>query len=171
MKRITAGVLLTLMTTAGWADDWECKQLRDVIVSPPITWIKKAMSHSPLMSVAPKSRYCLRPFRFSVRLSGLPTIAFCGGLSHRANGVHIYLSSVGSSLGFRATYSVTTKPSVGETIIQMGYALRRRLMIAMKHIDTDQSLGCWLTLTTIGQALSNKRHQCAATCQAAARRD
>ena len=30
------------------------------------------------------------------------------------------LSSVGSSLGFRATYSVTTKPSVGETIIQMG---------------------------------------------------
>ena len=63
MKRITAGAL-TLMTTAGWADDWECKQLRDVIVSPP-TWIKKKpMSHLPLMSVAPKSRYCLRPFRF-----------------------------------------------------------------------------------------------------------
>lgn len=30
------------------------------------------------------------------------------------------LSTVGGDLGFRAAYSITSKPSVGETVIQMG---------------------------------------------------
>ena len=35
MKFMIAGLLLTLMTSTGWAERWECKQLRDVILSPP----------------------------------------------------------------------------------------------------------------------------------------
>ena len=35
MKFMIADLLLTLMTSAGWAERWECKQLRDVILSPP----------------------------------------------------------------------------------------------------------------------------------------
>ena len=33
---------------------------------------------------------------------------------------HFILSSVGGSMDIRATYSITSKPSVGETMIQMG---------------------------------------------------
>ena len=35
MKHIIASFLFTLITSTGWAESWECKQLRDVILSPP----------------------------------------------------------------------------------------------------------------------------------------
>ena len=124
MKRITAGVLLTLMTTAGWADDWECKQLRDVIVSPPYYVDQEETDVSFTIDVG-STEITVLPEAFQVFQCGsqgcqqsLSAEDFL--IKGENEGSTFILSSVGSSLGFRATYSVTTKPSVGETIIQMG---------------------------------------------------
>ena len=124
MKRITAGVLLTLMATAGWADDWECKQLRDVIVSPPYYVDQEETDVSFTIDVG-STEITVLPEAFQVFRCGsqgcrqsLSAEDFL--IKGENEGSTFILSSVGSSLGFRATYSVTTKPSVGETIIQMG---------------------------------------------------
>ena len=124
MKRITAGVLLTLMATAGWADDWECKQLRDVIVSPPYYVDQEETDVSFTIDVG-STEITVLPEAFQVFQCGsqgcrqsLSAKDFL--IKGENEGATFILSSVGSSLGFRATYSVTTKPSVGETIIQMG---------------------------------------------------
>lgn len=124
MQRITAGVLLTLMATAGWADDWECKQLRDVIVSPPYYVDQEETDVSFTIDVG-STEITVLPEAFQVFQCGsqgcrqsLSAEDFL--IKGENEGSTFILSSVGSSLGFRATYSVTTKPSVGETIIQMG---------------------------------------------------
>ena len=124
MKRITAGVLLTLMATAGWADDWECKQLRDVIVSPPYYVDQEETDVSFTIDVG-STEITVLPEAFQVFQCGpqgcrqsLSAEDFL--IKGENEGATFILSSVGSSLGFRATYSVTTKPSVGETMIQMG---------------------------------------------------
>ena len=124
MKRITAGVLLTMMATAGWADDWECKQLRDVIVSPPYYLDQEETDVSFTIDVG-STEITVLPEAFQVFQCGsqgcrqsLSAEDFL--IKGENEGSTFILSSVGSSLGFRATYSVTTKPSVGETIIQMG---------------------------------------------------
>jgi hypothetical protein len=41
-------------------------------------------------------------------------------LKGESSDANFILSAVGANVGFRGAYSVTSKPSVGETMIQMG---------------------------------------------------
>ena len=124
MKFTIAGLLLTLMTTAGWTDSWECTQLRDVILSPPyyvdqeetdVTFAIKVRNDE--IEVLPDA---IEVFPCGVDGCRQALSANDFLIKGEHEGSTFILSSVGSQLGFRATYSVTSKPSVGETMIQMG---------------------------------------------------
>ena len=124
MKLMIAGLLLALMTSAGWAEQWECKQLRDVILSPPYyvdqeeTDVAFAIEvRNGEIKVLPDA---LEVFPCSADGCRQPLSAKDFLIKGENEGSTFILSSVGSQLGFRSTYSVTSKPSVGETMIQMG---------------------------------------------------
>jgi hypothetical protein len=124
MKFMIAGLLLTLMTSAGWAERWECKQLRDVILSPPYYVDQEETDVTFAIKVGNGEIEVLRD-AIDVFLCGpdgcrQPLSAQDFLIKGENEGSTFILSSVGSQLGFRSTYSVTSKPSVGETMIQMG---------------------------------------------------
>ena len=124
MKLMIAGLLLALMTSAGWAEQWECKQLRDVILSPPYYVDQEETDVAFVIEVRNGEIEILpdaidvfpcRPDGCRQSLSAKDFL-----IKGENEGSTFILSSVGSQLGFRSTYSVTSKPSVGETMIQMG---------------------------------------------------
>jgi len=124
MKLMIAGLLLALMTSAGWAEQWECKQLRDVILSPPYyvdqeeTDVAFAIEvRNGEIEILPDA---IEVFPCSPDGCRQPLSAKDFLIKGENEGSTFILSSVGSQLGFRSTYSVTSKPSVGETMIQMG---------------------------------------------------
>lgn len=124
MKNIFTGLLLTLTSTAGWAETWECKQLGDVLIGPPyyidheetdLAFVVK-VGGSEITFVSDEPRV----FACGSELCRQPLSAKDFLIKGESEDSTFILSTVGSDLGFRATYSVTSKPSVGETMIQMG---------------------------------------------------
>ena len=124
MKQIITTLLLTLMGAVVSAETWDCKQLRDVLVGPPYYVDQEETDQT-----------------FSIEVQGLAVVilpdasqsftcesedcreALSAGdflIKGENDESTFILSAVGAGLGFRATYSVTSKPSVGETMIQMG---------------------------------------------------
>ena len=124
LKLLCAGFLLLMISTFLIAETWDCEQFRDVFVGPPCyvdheetdlpfsikvagSAIKIASDDSQLFEC--DSEDCRQPLAardFLIR-----------GENDQS---YFILSSVGGSMGFRATYSITSKPSLGETMIQMG---------------------------------------------------
>ena len=124
MKHIIASFLFLLTTTAGWAESWECKQLRDVILGPPY-YIDQEETDVAFTIEVENSTIKVLPDAAQVFICNTDdcrqTLSAKDFLIKGENEESTFiLSSVGSNLGFRAGYSVTSKPSVGETMIQMG---------------------------------------------------
>ena len=124
MKHILASFLFTLITSTGWAESWECKQLRDVILSPPYYVDQEETDiaftievENAKIKVLPDAIQIFQCGTNDCRQALSPKDFLIKGEN---DGSTFILSSVGSNLGFRATYSVTSKPSVGETMMQMG---------------------------------------------------
>jgi hypothetical protein len=124
LKLLCTSFLFSIISTFVTAETWDCKQLRDVLVGPPY-YVDQEETDEP----------------FSIKVAGSAiTVASddsqvfeCDSEDCRQhlsaqdfliNGnndeSYFILSSVGGSMGFKATYSITSKPSVGETMIQMG---------------------------------------------------
>jgi hypothetical protein len=117
-------LLLSLITTASWADSWECKQLRDLIISPPY-YVDQEETDVAFAIEVESAEITIQPDAIQVFQCepddcrhALSAEDFL--IKGENEGGTFILSAVGTQRGFRATYSVTTKPSVGETMIQMG---------------------------------------------------
>ena len=124
MKMLTTTILLSVLASPCWSDTWRCEQMRDVLVGPPHfidyeeTSLKfKVGVENKLISILGEdgedfvcaTQDCKQPLgKTDFLLKG-----------DNADNTFI-LSSVGAALGLRATYSITSKPSVGETMIRMG---------------------------------------------------
>ena len=124
MKMLTTTMLLSVLASPCWSDTWRCEQMRDVLVGPPYfidyeeTSLKfKVGVENKLISILGEdsedfvcaTQDCKQPLgKTDFLLKG-----------DNADNTFI-LSSVGAALGLRATYSITSKPSVGETMIRMG---------------------------------------------------
>jgi|TARA_B100000768_G_C11259051_1_gene367872 hypothetical protein len=124
MKKYITGLLLLAFVVPSWADSWECRQLRDVLVAPPY-YIDQETMDAPFevqvgsseirLSLDDEQVFQCETETCRKRLSAMDFLL--KGENSEANFI---LSAVGANVGFRATYSVTSKPSVGETMIQMG---------------------------------------------------
>ena len=124
MKMLTTTILVSVLASPCWSDTWRCEQMRDVLVGPPYfidyeeTSLKfKVGVENKLISILGEdgedfvcaTQDCKQPLgKTDFLLKG-----------DNADNTFI-LSSVGATLGLRATYSITSKPSVGETMIRMG---------------------------------------------------
>jgi len=124
MKHIAIGLLFAAVSGASWADTWECRQLRDVLIGPPyyvdqektdIAFdIEVSGSQIRLLSEVEQIFPCqLQACRQA--LSGRDFL-----IKGDNSDATFILSAVGANVGFNATYSITSKPSVGETLVQMG---------------------------------------------------
>jgi len=124
MKHSVIALLLTLMSAVSWSETWECKQLRDVLVGPPF-YIDQEETDAAFsvevgdfeIRVMPEdvARFACGPENCRQSLSAKDFL-----IRGENDAATFILSAVGGELGFRATYSITSKPSVGETMIQMG---------------------------------------------------
>lgn len=124
MKHIAIGLLFAAVSGVSWADTWECRQLRDVLIGPPyyvdqektdIAFdIEVSGSQIRLLSEVEQIFPCqLQACRQA--LSGRDFL-----IKGDNSDATFILSAVGANVGFNATYSITSKPSVGETLVQMG---------------------------------------------------
>ena len=123
-ERLVVGALLSLVSTTGWTDSWQCKQLRDVLLGPPY-YIDQEETDLAFAIEVGSSEIKVVSDDSQVFVCGTdncrqPLSAKHFLIKGENSGSTFILSAVGSDLGFRATYSVTSKPSVGETMIQMG---------------------------------------------------
>ena len=124
MKMLTTTILVSVLASPCWSDTWRCEQMRDVLVGPPYfidyeeTSLKfKVGVENKLISILGEdgedfvcaTQDCKQPL-------GKTDFLLKGDNADNA----FILSSVGAALGLRATYSITSKPSVGETMIRMG---------------------------------------------------
>lgn len=124
MQKLLITILMLLIAAPSWSGTWSCKQIRDVLVGPPYFIDHEETSiefqvgvENKLISILGKdgedficaTQHCKQPLG--------KTDFFLKG--DNADTTFI-LSSVGAALGLRATYSITSKPSVGETMIRMG---------------------------------------------------
>ena len=124
MKMLTTTMLLSVLASPCWSDTWRCEQMRDVLVGPPYfidyeeTSLKfKVGVENKLISILGEdgedfvcaTQDCKQPL-------GKTDFLLKGDNADNT----FTLSSVGAALGLRATYSITSKPSVGETMIRMG---------------------------------------------------
>jgi hypothetical protein len=124
VKHIIIGLLLTLVSTVSWSETWDCKQLRDVLVGPPF-YVDQEETDLVFSVEVAGSKITILPDGFQsfacVFDSCRQPLSAKDFLIQGENDDSTFiLSAVGGELGFRATYSVTSKPSVGETMIQMG---------------------------------------------------
>ena len=124
MQKLLITILMLLIAAPSWSDTWSCKQIRDVLVGPPYFIDHEETS-----------------IEFQVRVANTPITILeedgerficatqdckqpLGKTDFLLKGDNVdntfILSSVGAALGLRATYSITSKPSVGETMIRMG---------------------------------------------------
>lgn len=118
MQKLLITILMLLIAAPSWSDTWHCKQIRDVLVGPPYfidyeeTNLEfKVGVENKLISILGEdgedficaTQHCKQPLgKTDFLLKG-----------NNADNTFI-LSSVGAALGLRATYSITSKPSVGE---------------------------------------------------------
>lgn len=124
MKMLTTTILVSVLASPCWSDTWRCEQMRDVLVGPPYfidyeeTSLKfKVGVENKLISILGEdgedfvcaTQDCKQPL-------GKTDFLLKGDNADNT----FTLSSVGAALGLRATYSITSKPSVGETMIRMG---------------------------------------------------
>ena len=124
MKHIITGLLLSLMSTVVSAETWDCKQLRDVLVGPPY-YVDQEETDQPFSIKVKDSAIVILPDAsqsFTCESEDCREALSAGDFLIKGENDEstFILSAVGAGLGFRATYSVTSKPSVGETMIQMG---------------------------------------------------
>ena len=124
MKMLITTILLSLLPAPGWSDTWHCKQIRDVLVGPPyfIDYEETSLEfkvgvENKLISILGEdgedficaTQDCKQPL-------GKTDFLLKGDNTDNT----FILSSVGAAVGLRATYSITSRPSVGETMIRMG---------------------------------------------------
>ena len=124
MQKPLITLLMLLFAAPSWSGTWSCKQIRDFLVGPPYFIDHEETSiefqvgvENKLISILGEdgedficaTQHCKQPLG--------KTDFFLKG--DNADTTFI-LSSVGAALGLRATYSITSKPSVGETMIRMG---------------------------------------------------
>ena len=124
MKHIVTGLLLSLMSTVVSAETWDCKQLRDVLVGPPY-YVDQEETDQPFSIKVKDSAIVILPDAsqsFTCDSEDCREALSARDFLIKGDNDEstFILSAVGGGLGFRATYSVTSKPSVGETMIQMG---------------------------------------------------
>ena len=124
MKHIITGLLLLLMWIVVSAETWDCKQLRDVLVGPPF-YVDQEETDQPFSIAVKDSAIVILPDAsqsFTCESEDCREALSAGDFLIKGENDEstFILSAVGAGLGFRATYSVTSKPSVGETMIQMG---------------------------------------------------
>ena len=124
MKQIITTLLLTLTSAVVSAETWDCKQLRDVLVGPPY-YVDQEETDQPFSIAVKDSAIVILPDAsqsFTCESEDCREALSAGDFLIKGENDEstFILSAVGAGLGFRATYSVTSKPSVGETMIQMG---------------------------------------------------
>ena len=124
IERLVVGVVLLLVGATGWTDSWQCTQLRDVLIGPPYYIDQEETDLAFAIEVGSSEIKVVSDdspvFVCGTENCRLPLSAKDFLIKGENSGSTFMLSAVGSDLGFRATYSVTSKPSVGETMIQMG---------------------------------------------------
>ena len=124
LKLLCTSFLLSTTSTVVTAETWDCKQLRDVIVGPPY-YVDQEETDEPFSIKVAGSAIKIASddsqlFECDSEDCRQPLSARDFLIKGENDESHFILSSVGGSMGFRATYSITSKPSVGETMIQMG---------------------------------------------------
>ena len=124
MRNIITSLLFSLTSTVVSAETWDCKQLRDVLVGPPY-YVDQEETDQPFSIEVQGSAIVILPDAsqsFTCESEDCREALSAGDFLIKGENdeSHFILSSVGGSMGFRATYSITSKPSVGETMIQMG---------------------------------------------------
>ena len=112
------------MSTVVSAETWDCKQLRDVLVGPPY-YVDQEETDQPFSIKVKDTAIVILPDAsqsFICESEDCRHALSAGDFLIKGENDEstFILSAVGAGLGFRATYSVTSKPSVGETMIQMG---------------------------------------------------
>ena len=125
LRRLVLGLGLVSLAGVSWGEEtWDCKQLRDVLVGPPFyvdqeetdqTFLIK-VEDSAIAIVADDSQL----FECDSEDCRQPLSARDFLIKGENDESTFILSAVGIGQGFRATYSITSKPSVGETMIRMG---------------------------------------------------
>ena len=123
MKHITI-LFLLVFAFPTWAASWECRQLRDVLIGPPY-YVDQEKMDIPFEIQVADSEIRIFPddeqvFRCATASCRQPLSELDFLLKGDNSDANFILSAVGASLGLPATYSITSKPSVGETMIQMG---------------------------------------------------
>ena len=107
-----------------WADSWECRQRREALVAPPYYIDQETMdasfkvqvgSSEVRLSLDDEQVFQCETETCRERLSAMDFL-----LKGESSDANFILSAVRANVGFRGAYSVTSKPSVGETMIQMG---------------------------------------------------
>ena len=116
--------LFSITSTLVTAETWDCKQLRDVLVGPPY-YVDQEETDEPFSikvagSAITETSDGSQLFECDSEDCRRPLSAGDFLIEGENDESYFILSSVGGSMGFRATYSITSKPSVGETMIQMG---------------------------------------------------
>ena len=124
MRRIITSLVFSLMSNVVSAETWDCKQLRDVLVGPPY-YVDQEETDQPFSINVKGSAIMMLPDAsqpFTCESEGCRHALSAGDFLIKGENDEstFILSAVGAGLGFRATYSITSKPSVGETMIQMG---------------------------------------------------
>lgn len=124
MQHITIGLVLAVASGAGWADTWECRQLRDVLIGPPYYVDQEKTDIAFDVEVSAKqirlSSEVEQIFHCQLQACRQPLSGRDFLIKGDNSDATFILSVVGANVGFNATYSVTSKPSVGETLVQMG---------------------------------------------------
>ena len=116
--------LFSITSTFVTAETWDCKQLRDVLVGPPY-YVDQEETDEPFSIKVAGSAITVasddsQVFECDSEDCRQPLSAQDFLIYGNNDESYFILSSVGGSMGFKATYSITSKPSVGETMIQMG---------------------------------------------------
>jgi len=124
MRHIVTSLLFSLTSAFVSAETWDCKQLRDVLVGPPY-YVDQEETDQPFSIKVQGSAIAIFPDAsqpFSCESEGCRHALSAGDFLIKGENDEstFILSAVGAGLGFSATYSLTSKPSVGETMIQMG---------------------------------------------------
>ena len=124
MRRVFTALLLTLMSAVLTAETWDCKQLKDVLVGPPY-YVDQEETDQPFSVEVQDSAIAIllnASQQFTCESADCRHALSAGDflIKGENNESTFILSAVGAGLGLKATYSVTSKPSVGETMIQMG---------------------------------------------------
>ena len=125
LRRLVLGLGLVSLAGVSWGEEtWDCKQLRDVLVGPPFYVDQEETDQTFSIKVEGSAIAIVAddPQPFACETKGCRQTLSAGDFLIKGENDEstFILSAVGIGQGFRATYSITSKPSVGETMIRMG---------------------------------------------------